>query len=202
VREHLMADPQFQQHSLRFLENHDEARAAAAFPKEVHQAAAVIALTSRGLRFIHEGQIEGRRVHVSMHLGRRPVEPVDEDVQAFYWRLLECLQRPEVREGQWRLETCRPAWVGNQTNNQFVVTSWQYGEKRLVTVVNYGPSRGQCYVSFEMTGLPGRQFTLADLLSEAQYRRSGDDLAGKGPGRGLYLDMPAWGRQIFELRPE
>jgi hypothetical protein len=197
VREHLMADPVFQQRSLRFLENHDEPRAAAAFPKEVHQAAAVVALTSRGLRFVHEGQIEGRRVHVSMHLGRRPDEPVDEDLRAFYWRLLECMRRPEVRDGQWRLETCRQAWLGNQTNNQFVVTSWQDGERRLLTAVNYGPAQAQCYVTPGMSGLPGRKFTLADLLSEAEYPRSGDELAGKG----LYLDMPAWGRQIFELRP-
>jgi glycosidase len=198
TREHLMADPAFQQRSLRFLENHDEPRAAAAFPKEVHQAAAVIALLSRGLRFIHEGQIEGRRVHVSMHLGRRPAEPLDEDLRAFYWRLLECMRRAEVRDGQWRLENCRPAWPGNETNGQFVVTSWQAAEKRLVTAVNYGPSQAQCYVSFGLTGLPGQRFTLVDLLSEAEYPRSGDELADKG----LYLDMPAWGRQIFELRRE
>jgi hypothetical protein len=198
VREHLMADPVFQERSLRFLENHDEARAAAAFPREVHQAAAVIALTSRGLRFVHEGQIEGRRVHVSMHLGRRPVEPVDEDIQAFYWRLLECLRRAEIRDGQWRLETCRPVWQGNATNEQFVVTSWQAGEKRLVTAVNYGPAQAQCYVTLGLTGLSGRKFVLADLLSENQYHRDGDELAGKG----LYLGMPPWGRQVFELRPE
>jgi glycosidase len=196
VREHLMADPSFQQRSLRFLENHDEPRAAAAFPKDVHQAAAVVALTARGLRFIHEGQLEGRRVHVSMHLGRRPPEPVDEDLRAFYGRLLECLRRPEVRGGQWRLETCRSAWAGNSTNAQFIVSSWQDGERRLLTAVNFGPSQAQCYVTLDMDGLRGRTFTLVDLLSEAQYRRSGAELAGQG----LYLDMPAWGRQVFELR--
>ncbi|HXJ22840.1 MAG TPA: alpha-amylase family glycosyl hydrolase [Polyangia bacterium] len=196
VREHLTADPAFQQRSLRFLENHDEPRAAAAFPKEVHQAAAVIALLSRGLRFIHEGQIEGRRVHVSMHLGRRPAEPVDEDLQAFYWRLLECMRRPEVRDGDWRLEDCRPAWAGNPTSGQLVVASWQLGERRLITAVNYGPSQAQGYVTFHMNGLEGRSFTLVDLLSEAQYRRAGDELAAGG----LYLDMLPWGRQVFELR--
>ena len=43
VREHLMADPAFQDHSMRFLENHDEPRAAATFPPPVHKAAAVVA---------------------------------------------------------------------------------------------------------------------------------------------------------------
>ena len=45
--------------------------------RPMHRAAAVIALLARGLRFFHEGELEGRRSHVSMHLGRRPVEPVD-----------------------------------------------------------------------------------------------------------------------------
>jgi hypothetical protein len=71
VRQHLEADPAFQDHSLRFLENHDEPRAAATFPPPVRKAAAVISLLGRGLRFFYEGQLEGRKVQVSMHLGRR-----------------------------------------------------------------------------------------------------------------------------------
>jgi glycosidase len=196
VREHLMADPAFQERSLRFLENHDEPRAAAAFPPEVHQAAATIALLVRGLRFIHEGQIEGRRVHVSMHLGRRPREAVDEDLQAFYWRLLDCMKRPETRDGDWRLETARQAWAGNPTHDQLVVSSWQMGERRLLVAVNYGPTQAQGYVTPRLSGLVGKNFLLADQLSETEYWRSGDELAG----RGLYLDMPAWQRQVFELR--
>jgi glycosidase len=196
VREHLMADPGFQEHSMRFLENHDEPRAAATFPRPVHKAAAVIALLARGLRFLYEGEMEGRKVHVSMHLGRRPAEPVDEDLRAFYLRLLECMKRPETHDGEWRLWTCRPAWQGNATWTQFVVASWQSGERRLLTVVNYGPSQGQCYVTLGMTGLAGRSFTLVDLLSDVTYPRQGDGLAGNG----LFLDMPAWGHHVFELR--
>jgi hypothetical protein len=131
-----------------------------------------------------------------MHIGRRPAEPVDEDLRAFYARLLDCTKRPEANEGQWRLETCRPAWQGNPTAAQFIVTSWQAGERRLLTVVNYSGNQGQCYVTLGMTGLRGRTFTLADLLSDVRYQREGDGLAGPG----LYLDMPAWGHHVFELR--
>ena len=195
VREHLMADPAFQDHSMRFLENHDEPRAAATFPPPVHKAAAVVALLARGLRFIYEGQLEGRKVHVSMHLGRRPAEPVDQDLLAFYLLFLGCLRRPEVREGDWRLESCRPAWAGNSTNEQFIVSSWQSGERRLLSVVNYGASQGQCYVTLGLQGLAGRSFELRDLLSDVVYQREGDGLAGNG----LYLDLPPWGHQVFEL---
>lgn len=101
VRAHLWADLTYQNRLARFLENHDETRAAQQFPVPVHQAAAVITYLTPGLRFFHEGQFEGRRVKVSMHLGRRPKEPVDPVLQEFYRRLLACLKRPEVRNGCW-----------------------------------------------------------------------------------------------------
>jgi len=41
----------------------------------------------------------------------------------------------------------------------------------------------------------GRSWQLRDLLSDERYIRQGDDLAA----RGLYLDMPAWGGQVFEV---
>ena len=195
VREHLWADGAFQDRSLRFLENHDEPRAASAFQPAMHRAAAVIALTARGLRFIHEGELEGRRVHVSMHLGRRPVEPVDAALQTFYLRLLECLRRPEVHEGEWRLASVRQAWAGNSTHQQLIVSTWQSGERRLLVAVNYGPAQAQGYIGSEMSGLRGRTFNLVDLMGDARYPRTGDDLASGH----LYVDMPAWATNVFEL---
>ena len=62
VRGHLLADADYQRRSARFLENHDEPRAAATFPPQVHAAAAVLTLLAPGLRFVREGQSSGRRV--------------------------------------------------------------------------------------------------------------------------------------------
>ncbi len=76
------------------------------------------------------------------------------------------------------------------------MSSWQSGERRLLTVVNYGGFQGQCYVTLGMDGLAGRTFELRDLLSDVSYVRDGDGLAGNG----LYLDMPPWGHHVFELR--
>ncbi len=59
VRDHLQADPVRQRRLARFLENHDEARAATRFPFAVHRAATLIAFLTPGLSFIHEGQREG-----------------------------------------------------------------------------------------------------------------------------------------------
>jgi hypothetical protein len=61
VREHLYAGLDYQARLARFLENHDEPRAAATFTPEAHRAAAVATFLSPGLRFFHQGQLEGRR---------------------------------------------------------------------------------------------------------------------------------------------
>ena len=72
VREHFHAGLDYQNKLARFLENHDEPRAAATFSLEVHQAAAVISFLSPGLRFFHQGQFEGRKKRISPHLVRGP----------------------------------------------------------------------------------------------------------------------------------
>lgn len=196
VREHLLAEAAYQRRSVRFLENHDEPRAAAAFPLEMHRAAAVVALLVPGVRFFHDGQLEGRRTRVSMHLGRRPEEPVDPAIEQFYARLLSCLRRPEVHEGQWSLWGCRPAWEGNDSSQNMIVTTWVKGERRLLVAVNYSPHPGQCYVTLDLPGIAGRRCDLTDLLGDARYEREGDGLRTNG----LYLDMPPWGHQVFELQ--
>ena len=77
VHDHLLAGLDFQDHLARFLENHDEPRAAATFAPGIHQAAAVITFLTPGLRFFHQGQREGKRARIPTHLGRGPVEALD-----------------------------------------------------------------------------------------------------------------------------
>jgi glycosidase len=191
---HLQADLAYQNRLARFLENHDEPRAAQDFPQPVHQAAAMVAYLTPGLRFFHEGQLEGRRVQVSMHLGRRPGEPVDPVLEDFYQRLLICLKRPEVREGRWQLLEVRPAWDGNPTWDRFLAFTWEGREgQRLLAAVNYSSTQGQCYVTLPFNDLSGKNLTFQDLMSEASYMRKGDDLLT----RGLYLDLPPWGFHLF-----
>src|SRR5262249_36697057 len=62
VRGHLMASLDYQQKLVRFIENHDEPRALAAFPLAKARAAAVTTSTLPGAKLFHEGQFEGRRV--------------------------------------------------------------------------------------------------------------------------------------------
>ena len=127
VREHLHAGLDYQSKLARFLENHDEPRAAATFAPGMHEAAAIISFLSPGLRFFHQGQFEGRTKRISPHLVRAPLEPVDEALRSFYDALLKVLRHPAVRDGKWRLLECTPAWDGNWTSDCFIAWSWGEG---------------------------------------------------------------------------
>ncbi len=195
VRGHLHADPDYQRHSARFLENHDEPRVAAVFTPPTHQAAAVITFYVPGLRFFHAGQLEGRHIRIPMQVAFRPHEDPDPQVVAFYDRLLGCLRRPETRLGTWQLLECRATWWDNPTWESFVCMLWKYDGRLLLVCVNYGPRQAQCFVTLPVPGLAGRDVLLHDLMNPVEYTRAGDELIG----RGLYLDMPPWGYHIFTL---
>jgi hypothetical protein len=201
VRGHLRADLGFQRRLARFLENHDEPRAAAAFERSRHEAAAVIAYFAPGLRFFHQGQLEGARLRISPHLVRGPNEPLDAAVASFYERLLAALRDPCVRDGEWSLLTTAPAWEGNPSHAGFIGQLWREpGACRMtLAVANFGEHRGQCFAMFPAAchdELRGQMWRLEDGLGPDAHERDGDDLAR----RGLYLDMPAMGRHVFRLR--
>jgi len=196
VREHLCASLDYQDRLARFLENHDEPRAASAFAPQVHAAAALIAYGTPGLRFFHQGQLEGRRVRLSPHLVRAPDEPVDAALAKFYVKLLAVLRHEALRDGTWSLLDCSDAWSGNESTAQFIAWHWQGpGEAWLCAAVNYAPQPGQCFVQLPLPDLAGRLLRFEDLLGDAVYDRLGDDLLQ----RGLYLDLPAWGYHLFEV---
>ena len=197
VREHFYAGLDFQNRLARFLENHDEPRTAATFGPPVHEAAAVITFLSPGLRFFHQGQFEGRVKRISPHLVRAPIEAPNESLRQFYDRLLSVLRRPTLREGEWRIVECVPAWDGNWTWDSFVAFSWQGVSGRVLVVVNYADHQSQCYVRLPLDGVDGRSVRFTDVMGSAVYDRADTDLAAHG----LYLDLPPWGYHVFEMTP-
>lgn len=198
VREHFHAGPEFQRKSVRFLENHDERRAAAVFSPEVHKAAAVLTYLSPGLRFFHQGQFEGRRTHIPIQLTHGPAEPVNSAVRSLYRRLLACLQRPCVRDGAWQMLECSSAWEGNWTDDNFICWQWNLEQEiPLLICVNYSSVQSQCYVHLSDVPTASPAIVLQDLMRPIAYTRDSSALRQ----RGLYLDLPAWACHVFELRP-
>ena len=196
VREHLHAGLDYQNKLARFIENHDEPRAASVFSPHAHEAAAVITFLSPGLRFFHQGQFDGRRKRISPHLIRGPQEPTDARVARFYERLLDTLRRDVTRNGQWRLLECAPAWEGNGSDDAVIAFAWQNATgERVLVAVNYAPHHSQCYVRLPFAGLANHDWRLSDLLGEDRYDRAGTDLVD----RGLYLDLRPWQPAVYSL---
>jgi hypothetical protein len=196
VREHFHAGLDYQNKLARFLENHDEPRAAATFAPDKHEAAAVITFLSPGLRLFHHGQFEGRRKRISPHLVRAPQEATNETLHQFYVRLLAVLRQSAFRDGRWQQLECRQAWDGNWTWDNFLASAWHCPDgDRFIVVVNYGGTRGQCYLRVPYADLAGRVVRFRDLMSTASYDRAGNDVTTAG----LYLDMPAWGYHVFSV---
>ena len=196
ARQHLRADLDYQTKLARFLENHDEPRAATTFSTEVHQAAAVITFLSPGLHFFHQGQFEGRKKRISPHLVRGPVEPIEKHLTQFYESLLAVLRLPVVRDGQWQLLECNPGWDGNWTNDCIIVFAWHSPPGELLVVaVNYASNQSQCHVRLPFPQLAGKKWQLRDQLRLACHDWNGDDLLG----RGLFLDLAPWQACAFLL---
>jgi hypothetical protein len=122
-------------------------------------------------------------------------DTTDETLQQFYGGLQAVLRQPIVRDGQWRLLDCVPAWEGNWTSECFIAWSWQAQDgQRRVIVVNYAGNPSQCYVRLPFPDLTGRAVRLKDLMGPATYDRHGGDLVS----RGLYLDLAPWSYHVFE----
>lgn len=197
VREHLLAELEFQSHSVRFLENHDEPRASVSFPPPVHQAAALITYLTPGLRFFHQGQLQGHQARIPMQLCRAPKEYQDLPIGNLYAQILDLLQLPVLQDGNWQLLECLPAWRSNWTWDSFVAFSWHdNADGYFLVVVNYSPHQSQCYVRLPWGDLAGKRVEFQDKMSEADYIRRGDDLQQIG----LYLDMLPWGTHVFEVQ--
>ncbi len=176
VRDHLRAPLDYQNKLTRFLENHDEPRAAAVFDDAVHRAAAVITYGSPGMRFFQEGQLGGRKQSLSVHLCRGAAEPANAGLHEFYRALLTALPQGDC---QW--VEAQPASQPPSHEN-FIVWSWTH----TLVVVNYSSRRSQCNLPVQAAG----RYQLTDLLSDAHYEREGSL---------LYIDLPAWGFNMFRV---
>jgi len=187
VRLHLCADPAYQDKLLRFIENHDEPRTAATFSPAKERAAAVVMSSIPGARLFHEGQFEGRKVRLPVFLGRRPTEPPDEALQAFYVKLLASVKASIFRGGEWKLCECE-GWPDNPSFQNLVAWSWVKGSDRRLIVVNLSDSTVRARVRVLWNEVHGQIWRLTDTLSNASYDRDGDEIASSG----LYVELAPW----------
>jgi len=189
VRAHLSADPGWQSRLVRFLENHDEPRAAAVFSPGALRGATVALLTLPGAILIHEGQPDGLRVRLPVHLGRRPREEPDAAVRDFWSHALAAVADDDVRSGEWELLEVH-GWPDNASADNLVAWRWH----RHLVVVNFSGQPADGLVQLDAR-FEGRSWELVDVLDGGSYVRDGDELAA----RGLYVRLPPFGAHVFRF---
>jgi Alpha amylase, catalytic domain len=191
VRGHLRADAEYQERLIRFIENHDEPRAAVMFRSARGRAAAVVMSTLPGARLYHHGQLQGARTRVPIQLGREPDDPIDSDLQAFYQRLLRAIAEAQIGSGDWRLCECI-RW-SDDSHGQLVAWSWSRPESRHLVVVNLAATRAEGCVRLPWDDLAGRTWSLADRLTDDCVNLSGDALATDG----FCIALEGWGSHFL-----
>ena len=195
VRAHLAADPAYQGRMARFLENHDEHRSATAFGRHRLPSLAALLCTLPGLRFFHQGQFEGKTIHLPMPLNAAAPEAPDRELESIYAKVLGIAKDPAFHDGEWKLLEVGPDSDGSHAN--LLAYRWRGpGGFRLV-VVNLAEATSQGRVGIGGELDPAARHQLEDLLDGQLYLRDGKELAESG----LYVRLDGHRAHIFSVVP-
>jgi glycosidase len=185
--------------SVEFLENHDEPRAATALPDRGYRHAATVLLAGLpGVRLLHDGQLEARRRHHSVHLGRRFDEPPDEEERDLFDRLLEAVAGSSIgAEGaDWQMLDSGRTWAEDDSSTNIFGLLWQAPDgRRDLVVANLAGRQSEANLPIRFQGVAGRSWSLSDRLSNAEYVRDGSVMCGEG----LFVRLHPYEAQIFEM---
>ncbi|MXS86142.1 alpha-amylase [Nitrosomonas sp. HPC101] len=198
VHAHLTADLDYQRKLARFLENHDEQRAATAFPAAIHQAAAITTYLSPGLRFFQAGQLTGKRIHTSIHLCRALEESIDPELNIFYQQLLQILRKPLLRNGDWTLLPCLPIREADNSWENCIAWQWRQQEKddALLVIVNYAPQPGRCRLEFTESPRETKTSNWQSLIHPDESLSVQQESVTR-----LYFELPAWRYRVLQKQP-
>jgi hypothetical protein len=194
IKAHLLADKEFQLKSVRFIENHDEQRAAKKFDINKSLAAAVVISTIQGAHFYYDGQFEGKKTKLPVQFGREPAEKISQQVLKFYEVLMEITNEEIFKKGNWQLLYPEP--VGNTDNTRENILAWQWrlnNEFRII-VINYSNIISRCRLKLEMDSNKNK-ILFEDLFTKKFYKRPLDEI--KDPG--LFVELKGYQSHIFSV---
>lgn len=199
VRRHLSRTVEAQRYDARFVENHDEPRSPVSFGPRA-QVAAVVAFLGPGLKLLHEGQLEGRRVKLPVQLRRRPDEPVDSETRDFYQRLLPILREDAFTGGSFVLLETRAAGPEDASHLSTVAffrrTKTVGSEERgWLVVANLGAERAYARVPVPVPLDPTAEYVFEDRLNDSRYLRSGEEVTAAG----LFVDLAPYASHVFRI---
>lgn len=193
IMEHLRATKEYQERSVRFLENHDEDRAITKFGFEKSFAAAIIISTVQGMKLYFDGQFEGKKIKLPIQLGREPKELANPSVVKFYKNLFSVTNHDVFNYGEWEILYMQQAWEGNINNENIFAWKWNYKNENRLVLINYSDKTSQGRIKLDLNGYED-VFQLKDLLNNKIYTRSVEEVHHIG----LFIELGGYKAHIFE----
>jgi hypothetical protein len=197
VRSRLGDPPARQAHGLRFIENHDEPRAAVAFGGiERTRPAAVLIGTLPGAVLYHDGQFIARRAKLPVQIRRQPLEKRNRALEVFYTRLLAEISEPVYREGEWQLLESQGAYVQCDRCASLLVYRWRSADDYRVVAVNLTAQWVMGLVPIlDFPDLARHRWQVYDALHDRYAVYDGATVAE----RGLYIELDPFGASILRF---
>jgi hypothetical protein len=119
---------------------------------------------------------------------------VDDQLQAFYQKLLPAVQTEAFHEGEWQL--CeRNGWPDNQSCQNLAAWCWRKDEEHYLIVVNLSSQRSQALVRLPWSELAGHRWSLQDVLHDGSFERDGSEMLQPG----LYVDLEGWASHFLKF---
>ena len=194
VKDHLKADEEFQLKSVRFLENHDEERAAANFGKDRSLSAATIISTIPGMVLYYDGQFEGKKIKLPVQLGRFPLEKSDKKINNYYEKLLQITKQEIFRKGKWQMLDCIPVSPNDYSNENLFIWEWSYNQIKKIVIVNYSENTARCRIKLDISSNM-KTIDLFDELNNVTYSRQISEMREIG----LYIELKSFKSHIFSI---
>jgi hypothetical protein len=193
VRDRLAGNAEQQRHFARFMENHDEPRRPEVFGNERLAADGTLMGTLPGMRFYHQGELEGRRIRLPITLRIAADEPPDPVSQAFYQKILQITQQDAFHEGEWKLFELVPE--GDAPPDGLVVYEWRSPKAWKVIAANLTGSAAQGRLRLGDRVSSTQQYIFYDELNDEKYLRSGEELHDVG----LFIRREGFQAHIFDV---
>jgi hypothetical protein len=195
IRDHLLAGLEYQKRMTRFIENHDEKRAADVF-RWRNRAAATLVTLLPGATLIHEGQLEGWRRKLPVQLGRRYAEPNDETLHTFYRRLLTEAALPIYHQGVFMTLGANPILGNDDGHDELVSFAWVLGEEWRIIAVNYSERTVRARILLPIPAWANHKIgTFRDVLSDLVIQEHPLDVLT----RGLELSLNPFEARVFQV---
>ncbi len=193
VRDRVASMPDRQGNFARFLENHDEERRAVAFPDDRLQADGTLMGTLPGMRFYHQGELEGRRIPLPITLRMAADEPVDPVSEKFFSLLLKITNEEVFHTGDWKILQVNAE--GDAPPDGLIAYEWRSDSAWKIVVVNLAD--GTCQGRIPLAGAvdAAAQYTFWDQVNDVKYPRTGAELSSMG----LFVRRDRFEAHLFDI---